>query len=180
MLFEACAELFAKGYDFDVVLTGFGTEHFDDACSNGEIPVESCRAFLREKQNLFRGRLKSLGYLERTEVETLYKRSTATILPSFFEGFGLALTEALETGATVICSDIPAHREQLTRYGCIDKVSLTPARDAMALATQMEKVLIASPRSPGAKCSPSIALEQWTWKHAASAYLESLAAVTAK
>jgi glycosyltransferase involved in cell wall biosynthesis len=100
------------------------------------------------------------------------------VLPSFFEGFGLALTEALENGAEIICSDIPAHREQLQRYECPGQVWLTPARDADALAAEMEKVLIASRRPDWGKRSQSSALERWTWKDAAVAYLESLSALT--
>jgi glycosyltransferase involved in cell wall biosynthesis len=35
------------------------------------------------------------------------------LLPSHYEGFGLALLEALAAGATVLTSDIAAHREVL-------------------------------------------------------------------
>lgn len=193
-LFEACAKLFAKGHDFEVVLTGPGIEHFDHGVKakqggrlrgvdrgtrlSDEVLIELCRAFLQREQALFRGRVQPRGYCDRAEVEALYKHCTAVVLPSFFEGFGLPLIEALQNGAEIICSDIPAYREQLTRYGCVDEVRLTPAGDATALAAEMEKVLIASRRPLWRKRLQSSALERWTWKDAAAAYIESLSALT--
>ena len=178
-LFAACASLFAKGYDFEVVLTGDRTEHFNDTqpC-NGAASIELCRAFLQREQALFRGRLKVRGYCERAEVEALYKRCTAVVLPSLREGFGLPLIEALENGTEIICSDIPAHREQLARYDCFDEVTLFPAGDVQALAVEMEKLLIASRGPHWRRRSESNTLAQWTWKDAATAYVEALSALT--
>ena len=179
-LFRACAELFGKGFDFDVVLTGFKTEHFDrnrsngEYVCNGEAAVESARTYLDEQANLFRGRIKPLGYVDRARVNALYKSAAAVIIPSLFEGFGLPLIEGLQSGATIICSDIPAHREQLTRYNCADQVALIPPRDAKALAHEMERILFkgtAQRRRPAA-------LRQWTWRDAAEVYLDSLASIT--
>lgn len=177
-LFEACAKLFAEGHDFEVVLTGARTEHFADPQPNNDMSVEIGRAFLQRQQALFRGRIKTRGYCDRADVETLYKSCTAVVLPSLFEGFSLPLVEALQNGAEIICSDIPAHREQLNRYGCTDEVWLTPAGDAAALAEQMEQVLLASRQPRWRKRSQSNGLEGWTWKDAAAAYIESLAAIT--
>ncbi|MEY2487971.1 MAG: hypothetical protein QOH39_3619 [Verrucomicrobiota bacterium] len=177
-LLQACAKLLAKGYDFELVLTGLGTDHFDNTHPNNDATIESCRAFLQKQHTLFHGRVRGLGYCDRAEVEALYQSCTAVVLPSFFEGFGLPLLEALQRGAAVICSDIPAHLEQLARYGCVDDVLVAPARDSGGLADQMEKVLIAAPMASSEKRCSSVELERWTWKDAAAAYLESLAAVT--
>jgi len=102
-LFEACAKLLAKGYDFEVALTGFLTEGLSNGCPNPEATVALCRAFLRKRANLFGDRIKALGYCDSAEVQAIYQGCTAVVLPSFFEGFGLTLTEALQNGATVIC-----------------------------------------------------------------------------
>jgi glycosyltransferase involved in cell wall biosynthesis len=182
-LFRACAELFAKGYDFDLVLTGFGTEVFGCTAPNGqaspkrEAAIEFARLFIEQKQDLFHGRIKSLGYLERSRVEALYDCCTAVVLPSLFEGFGLPLVEALEHGASIICSDIPAHREQLARYDCVNQVTLVPPREITALAAAMEKLLTKTPPASSEKRAPNT-LERWTWQDAAVAYLDSLGAVT--
>ena len=178
-LFDACAKLFAKGYDFDLVLTGAETEHFDYTQPNDEEAIEPGRALLRKEEAFIRGRVKPLGYCGRPEVQALYEQCTAVVLPSFFEGFGLTLTEALEYGAEIICSDIPAHREQLTRYECTDSVSVISPNDPTAWAVEMEKVLLASRNGASQKSSAPPRLERWTWKDAAAAYVESLSALRA-
>jgi len=43
----------------------------------------------------------------------LYSNATATIVPSFSEGFSLTAVEAMLQGSPVIASDIPVHREIL-------------------------------------------------------------------
>ena len=178
-LFKACEKLFAKGFDFDVVLTGHLTQHFADTHPyNDDAAIETCRAFLQANQALFQGRIKPRGYCMRSEVDTLYKCCTAVVLPSAFEGFGLPLIEALEHGAEIICSDIPPYREQLSRHDCENQVWLVPAGDATALSAEIQKVLIASRQSLWRKRSRSTSLQRWTWKDAAVAYVESLAALS--
>ncbi|WP_052957800.1 glycosyltransferase family 4 protein [Komagataeibacter europaeus] len=49
--------------------------------------------------------------LSDPEVVTLLRGSAGLLFPSFAEGFGLPLTEALVLGVPVICSDIPVFRE---------------------------------------------------------------------
>jgi glycosyltransferase involved in cell wall biosynthesis len=44
-------------------------------------------------------------------VAELVRGARALLMPSFAEGYGMPVTEALSWGAPVICSDIPAHRE---------------------------------------------------------------------
>ena len=45
------------------------------------------------------------------ELEVLLSGATALLLPSFAEGYGLPVAEALNLGTPVICSDLPALRE---------------------------------------------------------------------
>jgi glycosyltransferase involved in cell wall biosynthesis len=49
--------------------------------------------------------------LPDAEMVRLLKGACALLLPSFAEGFGFPLVEALEIGLPVLCSDIPALRE---------------------------------------------------------------------
>lgn len=46
-----------------------------------------------------------------------YRKMTALIFPSFIEGFGLPLVEALSQGLPIIASDIPVFREIADGYG---------------------------------------------------------------
>jgi glycosyltransferase involved in cell wall biosynthesis len=45
------------------------------------------------------------------ELTGLVRGALAVLMPSFAEGFGFPIGEALALGAPVICSDLPAHRE---------------------------------------------------------------------
>jgi len=50
------------------------------------------------------------------ELQNLYKNAKLLVMPSFYEGFGLPILEALNFGCPVICSDIPVFRELFEDY----------------------------------------------------------------
>tara|TARA_B100000900_G_scaffold382053_1_gene368948 strand:- start:4626 stop:6356 length:1731 start_codon:yes stop_codon:yes gene_type:complete len=47
-----------------------------------------------------------IGYRTPTEIRCLYERTKALVYPSLFEGFGMPVAEAIESGVPVFCSDI--------------------------------------------------------------------------
>lgn len=49
--------------------------------------------------------VKFVGYLERKELEMLYKSAAATVFLSYYEGFGFPLLEAMSQGCPVISSN---------------------------------------------------------------------------
>ena len=49
--------------------------------------------------------------LSRTELAGVYRRAPVVVIPSYAEGFGLPVIEALGCGTVVVASDIPALRE---------------------------------------------------------------------
>jgi glycosyltransferase involved in cell wall biosynthesis len=55
--------------------------------------------------------VQELGPLPDRRVAALLKGARALLFPSFVEGYGLPLVEALSLGTPVICSDLPALRE---------------------------------------------------------------------
>lgn len=57
------------------------------------------------------GVVRETGALPDTEVAALLRGARALLFPSFAEGFGLPLAEALALGVPVIASDLPALRE---------------------------------------------------------------------
>lgn len=50
-------------------------------------------------------RVEFLGYVSDKELNDLYKKAYAFIFPSYFEGFGLPILEAMAKGTPVLCSD---------------------------------------------------------------------------
>ncbi len=69
---------------------------------------ESLKVKLKEMK--LQGRVLNLGYLTKSELKYCYSKSLAFVYPSFFEGFGLTILEAMACGAPVItsnCTSIP-------------------------------------------------------------------------
>ena len=65
------------------------------------------RSPLREK----RGRFEYTGYVPEAQMEALYANSFAVVYPSYYEGFGLPILEAMSRGVPVICSRATSHPE---------------------------------------------------------------------
>lgn len=57
------------------------------------------------------GHIHEYSGLSDSSVSTLLRHARALLCPSFAEGFGMPVTEALLCGTPVICSDLPALRE---------------------------------------------------------------------
>jgi len=55
--------------------------------------------------------IRVVGYAETDELKRLMGEATAFCFPSLYEGFGIPLVDAMGSGAPVIASDIPPHRE---------------------------------------------------------------------
>lgn len=64
-----------------------------------------------ERGEVLRGHVIEAGELSDREMEELVAKARAMLMPSFAEGFGMPVVEALSAGIPVICSDILAHRE---------------------------------------------------------------------
>ncbi len=76
--------------------------------------------------------IRALGNLPDDDIVRLYSRALAVLYPSFYEGFGLPVLEAMQCGAPVLVGNIPALRELVQDAGLL----LPPAdirdwRDAM-------------------------------------------------
>jgi alpha-1,2-rhamnosyltransferase len=67
-----------------------------------------------------------LNDTDDAELNYAYQHATALVFPSFAEGFGLPIIEALSNGLPVIVSDIPAHREIAGELGMyVDPIKST-------------------------------------------------------
>jgi glycosyltransferase involved in cell wall biosynthesis len=58
-----------------------------------------------------RGQLHVLEDVPAADLRLLYRHASATVCPSFGEGFGFSGVEAMRCGGVVAASDLPVHRE---------------------------------------------------------------------
>jgi glycosyltransferase involved in cell wall biosynthesis len=80
--------------------------------------------------------LMHLGYVTDAQLVALYRRATALIFPSRYEGFGLPVLEAMRAGGAVICADASSLPEVAG-----DAARRVAWNDAPALAEQMRRML---------------------------------------
>jgi glycosyltransferase involved in cell wall biosynthesis len=59
----------------------------------------------------FKGKVVEMGALDDNSLSELLAGARALLFPSFAEGFGIPLTEAMAVGVPVIASDLPVFRE---------------------------------------------------------------------
>ncbi len=109
------------------------------------------------------GHVDVLGYVSDARRQQLYRDATMLVLPSFEEGFGLPVLEAMACGLPVVVSN----RGSLPEVAG-DAASPIDPLDREALATEMERLL-----DPGAaRVAASNGLAQaarYTWSAAAEA-----------
>jgi alpha-1,3-mannosyltransferase len=89
-------------------------------------------------------RVEWLGEVDDAEVQDRISRARLLLFPSRFEGFGLALVEALAGGAIVLASRIPAHEAILAGTPLQDR--LVDFEDAGGAAARISEELARSSR----------------------------------
>ncbi|MBI1388579.1 MAG: glycosyltransferase [bacterium] len=80
--------------------------------------------------------VKTLGFVDDTDLPALYRGARALAAPSLYEGFDLPAAEALACGAPLLASDIAAHREILKGCELIDPRNMAAWVEALARAAE--------------------------------------------
>jgi glycosyltransferase involved in cell wall biosynthesis len=181
-LLKAGIQLVKKGLNFKVVLTGKETDSFiqgkltlsqQNQTQEYQQYLTECQQVYQENKEIIERYFLGLGYGSEEDVENWYNQADCVVVPSQYEGFGLALSEAIVRGIPVICSDLEVFKEQVNLYQCPDRVTFFNTGNVDSLANSMEDFI----HNPKPKLSPS-EIEQrfshWTWKQVAEIYLTLL------
>jgi alpha-1,2-rhamnosyltransferase len=131
-------------------------------------------AFIQRVQRhpLSKKRLFLLRRATDAELMLLYSKTTALIIASIAEGFGLPIVEALQRGTKVICSDIPVFREIVGEHAAFFEVT-SPEALAKAVAQSID----ACEPSPSRSGTPTM---QWlTWRESAEQLFSRVVKCTA-
>lgn len=76
-------------------------------------------------------KLKWLNFISGEELISYYQNASAFLFPSYEEGFGIPVIEAMKAGLPVICSDIPVLREVAGNGACFVKPETAAFRDTL-------------------------------------------------
>ncbi len=109
-------------------------EAMDRLHASGEhVPLVQCGPSARATARPW---MHHAGYVSDAELVTLYRRATALVFPSSYEGFGLPALEAMASGGRVVCANASSLPEVVG-----DAALLFDAHDAGALARQLTRLL---------------------------------------
>ena len=111
-----------KSYQIPIVLVGRGAAH---------------EKLLHEYASAYQIPLYCLNNItETSELQAIYQKASVFVFPSYYEGFGLPIVEALLSGVPVVCSETSAMPEAAG-----DTSILIDPFDAEAIAAGISKVL---------------------------------------
>ena len=165
--------LILAGKETDGLIAGTLELSQQKTTSQYEKYMSLCQQFYQKHREFLQAHCVGKGYVTHEELEASYQQSACVVVPSAYEGFGLAVAEAMVRGLPVICSDLPVFREQVELYGCGDRVTFFSVGDADALAERMADFL----KNPPAKLSAEEAerrFSHWNWETIAREYINSL------
>jgi glycosyltransferase involved in cell wall biosynthesis len=181
-LLKASVKLAQKGLKFKVFLTGRETDNL----VNGNLTLSQqsqtqeyieyfneCKQLYQDNREIFEQDFKGLGYCTEAVVESCYQSCACVVMPSRYEGFGLALSEAIVRGLPVISSDLEVLYEQVELYECRDRVEFFPQGDVDALAHCMEQFLL-NPKPKLSTAEINQRFSRWTWEDVAQRYIDLL------
>ncbi|MGD1702028.1 glycosyltransferase [Dapis sp. BLCC M229] len=181
-LLKAGIKLAQKNLKFKIVLIGKETDNLiagkitlsQQKKSQEYIDyVDQCQEISQNNQNIMQEYFEGLGYCSDEDVEKWYRNSSCVVFPSKYEGFGLALSEAVVRGIPAIVSDLEVFREQVDLYKCSDLVDFFPIGDVDALANCMEKFIF-NPRKRLSAEEIDTRFSHWTWRETAKEYVRLL------
>jgi len=105
-LIQAYQKHIAPYYPIDLIMVGGKNKGFEELITD-----EYCARVAEKYPLKIKGKVIFTDILEQSELACLYKHALALVHVSMYEGFNLALVEAMSAGIPIIASDIPVHHE---------------------------------------------------------------------
>jgi len=121
----------------------------------------------------FRDKIHRIGYVPRETARDLYRAAEVFVYPSYAEGFGLPVLEAMACGVPVVASTA----EALTEVGA-DAALYAPPEDASQLAHQIERALEDEPTRSLLRGKGPERAASFSWEAAAEKTAEALEEAT--
>jgi glycosyltransferase involved in cell wall biosynthesis len=110
---------------------------------------------LKEFASAHGGKIEVRGWVDEGEKWRVLARSRVVILPSYEEGWGISIQEALQAGAQVVAYDLPAVRRL---HG--NTIELVPRGDWQAMVERVRQLLTQAV-SPGQQRHPPTEAASW-------------------
>jgi len=181
-LLKAGLKLAEKNLKFKIVFLGRETDSFisgklqlsqQSKTQEYQKYLEECNQVYQDNSSLIEKYFEGLGYCDYQQVEACYYNSDCVVVPSRYEGFGLAVSEAIVRGLPVIASDLEVFKEQIKLYNCQDRVEFYPQGNVTALAECLEN-FIANPKKKLTQEEIEKRFFHWQWKNVAQEYFNAL------
>ena len=150
-LVEALNQLVSSGHDIDLVIVGPGHFRADEVFKAAQ-PAS--------------GRIQFTGYVTDRQLAACYRCSTAFVLPSLYEGFGLPVLEAMAHGVPVASSNAGALPEVAG-----DAAVLFDPRSVEGMTAAVSSILSDSGLRERLSRAGKSRAAQFTWKRTAESTL---------
>ena len=108
------------------------------------------------------GRVRHIGYVQPADRRALYEGARLLVQPSFEEGFGIPVLEAMTLGVPVVASNRGALPEVLGDAGL-----LVEPEDADRMASAIQRMIEDEPFAAESAAKGILRSRQFTWEHTA-------------
>ena len=109
-----------------------------------------------------RGRIRVMGYVPQSDLVSLYRAADVFVYPSFYEGFGLPVLEAMACGTPVVISD----RQAMTEVAGDAALRFDPT-SAEALADVLATILLDDELGRRMRARARVRARAFTWRRTA-------------
>ena len=120
-------------------------------------------------RELLGDRLSFTGYVTQEQLAREYVAADALVFPSFYEGFGIPVLEAMAAGTAVVVSDRTALPEVAG-----DAALVVDANDVAGWAAALRRLLLDGPLRAEMVARGRARVEQFSWRESAEIVAEAL------